>query len=60
MCERTNHNLTVQDFRKKCLPELTKIQLAWPQFKDATERGWLILHPTPAQISPGRQPNACA
>jgi len=50
--EKTNEKLTVQNSRKKCFPELTKTHLAAAELYDAAERGWLILHPTPAQISP--------
>jgi len=44
----------------KCLGELKKIKLDWPELIDATEPGPLILHPTPAQILPGQRPNAYA
>ena len=57
--EKTNDKLSVQNFRKKCLPELTKTQLAWPEFNDATERGGLILHPDTRADPPGRMPDAC-
>ena len=58
--ETASDNVTVHAFRKKCLRELMKIQRAWPELNYATERGRLILRPTPAQIPPGRKPNAYA
>ena len=50
--EKTIDKLNVQNFRTTCLPELTKTQLAWHEFNDATERGRVTLHPVPAQIFP--------
>ena len=58
--EKASDTLTVKDFRRMNLRELKKIQLAWPELHDTTERGRLILHPTPAQILPGRKPAANA
>ena len=58
--EKAGDNVTVQAFRKKCLRELKKIQLAWPQLNYSTERGRLILHPTPPQIPDEREPDAYA
>ena len=58
--ERVGDTRTVANSRKKCLRELKKIQFPWPELHYTTERGRLILHPTPAQIPPGRKPNAYA
>ena len=58
--EKAGDNVTVQAFRKKCLRELKKIKLAWPQLHYTTERGRLILHPTPAQIPDERESDAYA
>ena len=58
--EKAGDNVTVQNFRKKCLRELKKIKLAWPDLHYTTERGRLILHPTPPQIPAKRDPDAYA
>ncbi|MDE2755663.1 MAG: replication protein RepA [Acidobacteriota bacterium] len=45
---------------EKCLGELKKIKLNWPEVNDATEPWRLNLHRTPAQILPGQRPDAYA
>ena len=47
---KANDNLTVQNFRRDCLRELKKIQLAWPEFNYTTAPGVLILHPSTPTI----------
>ena len=44
--------VTLDNFRKKVLRELRKLQAAWPELKYGTPRGCLELHPTPSQIAP--------
>ena len=46
---------TVNDFRTKCLRELKKIKLAWPDLNYSTAKGVLILSPSKPAIPPGRQ-----
>ena len=43
---------TVDAFRTKCLRELKKIKLAWPELNYATAPGVLILLPSTPAISP--------
>ena len=45
----------VNAFRTKCLRELKKIKLAWPELNYATARGVLILHPSTPTIAPSDQ-----
>ena len=45
----------VNAFRTKCLRELKKIKLAWPELSYATARGVLILHPSTPTIAPSDQ-----
>ena len=52
---RANDHRTVQDFRRKILRELKKIQIAWPELNYATVRGFLILHPSTPVITPTDQ-----
>ena len=56
---RSSNNRTVQDFRKDCLRELTKIKVAWPRLQYQIERGRrhkktgaLVLLPSTPQIPP--------
>ena len=46
---------TVDNFRTKCLRELKKIKLAWPELNYATAKGVLILLPSPPAIAPLNQ-----
>ena len=46
---------TVDAFRTKCLRELKKIKLAWPELNYSTAPGLLILHPSIPAILPARQ-----
>ena len=45
----------IQNFRRRVLRELKKIKLAWPGLIYATDRGLLILHPSPPTIAPPSQ-----
>ena len=45
----------IQNFRRRVLRELKKIKLAWPGLNYATDRGLLILHPSPTTIAPSSQ-----
>ncbi len=45
---------TDDDFRKDCLRELKKIQIAWPELNYATGRGPLILQPSKPAVPPAR------
>ena len=51
--DKASDNLTVQNFRKDCLRELKKIQLAWPELNYSTAPGVLILLPSTPEIAPG-------
>ena len=46
---------TVDNFRTKCLRELKKIKLAWPELNYTTAKGVLILHPSIPAIAPLNQ-----
>ena len=46
---------TVNNFRTKCLRELKKIKLAWPELNYTTAKGVLILHPSTPSIAPSDQ-----
>jgi hypothetical protein len=50
--DKANDKLVVNDFRKKCLRELTKISVAAPELHCSTARGALII--APSQVSIGR------
>ena len=52
---RASDHRTVQDFRRKVLRELKKIQIAWPELNYATVRGFLILRPSTPVIAPTDQ-----
>ena len=47
--------VTVDNFRRDCLRELQKIQLAWPGLNYSTALGVLILHPSTPAIAPFNQ-----
>ena len=47
---------TVDAFRTKCLRELKKIKLAWPELTYATAKGVLILYPSKPAITPSDHP----
>ena len=49
---KTSDKRTVDAFRTKCLRELKKIKLAWPDLNYATAKGVLILHPSTPVITP--------
>ena len=53
---RASDKRTVDAFRTKCLRELKKIKLAWPELNYATARGVLILHPSTPAIAPSSDP----
>ena len=46
---------TVNNFRTKCLRELKKIKLAWPNLNYATGKGVLILSPSTPSVLPAQQ-----
>ena len=54
--DKAGDDLTVQNFRKKCLRELKKIKLAGRELNYSTELWRLILHPTPPPIPDERGP----
>ena len=43
---------TVDDFRKDCLRELTKIRVAWPDLNYSTGKGVLVLWPSKPAVPP--------
>ena len=45
---------TADDFRRDCLRELKKIQIAWPELNYATAHGVLILQPSKPAVLPAR------
>ena len=44
--DKATDKLVVNDFRKKCLRELKKIQIVWPSLTCSTARGALIVAPS--------------
>ena len=52
---KANDKRTVDAFRTKCLRELKKIKLAWPDLNYATAKGVLILSPSMPPIAPVEQ-----
>ena len=52
---KASDNVTVQNFRKKCLRELKKIKTAWPSLHYATGKGVLILYPSEPSILPAQR-----
>ena len=51
---KASDKFTVRNFRTKCLRELKKIKMAWPDLHYSTARGVLILHPSTPGIAPQR------
>ena len=49
---RASDNVTIQSFRKDCLRELKKIELAWHGLNYGTDKGVLILHSSTPAIPP--------
>ena len=49
---KADNRRTVDDFRKDCLRELTKIKMAWSGLNYTTAPGVLILHPSRPAIAP--------
>ena len=49
---QADHKLTVNDFRKDCLRELTKIKTAWPELNYSTAKGVLVLLPSQPVVPP--------
>ena len=45
---------TVDYFRTKCLRELKKIKMAWPDLHYQTVKGALLLSPSPPRIPPAQ------
>ena len=45
---------TLSNFRAKCLRELKKIKMAWPDLHYSTPKGVLLLSPSPPRISPSQ------
>ena len=50
--EKASDKFIVRNFRTKCLRELKKIKLAWPELNYSTAKGVLILHPSSPAIAP--------
>ena len=53
--DRSNDRVTVRNFQREVLRELTKIKLAWPELNYSTAPGLLILHPSTPVIAPLNQ-----
>ena len=53
---RATDTRPVDNFRTKCLRELKKIKLAWPELNYSTALGVLILHPSTPIIAPSDHP----
>lgn len=51
---RANEKDVVNNFRTKCLRELKKIQLAWPDLQYTTRWGRLLLMPSKPKVPPAR------
>ena len=49
---KADHKLTVNDFRKDCLRELTKIKTAWSDLNYSTAKGVLVLLPSQPAVPP--------
>ena len=45
---------TVDNFRRDCLRELTKLKIAWPDLHYRTVKGALLLSPSPPAIAPSQ------
>ena len=50
--DKASDKFIVRNFRTKCLRELKKIKIAWPELNYATSKGVLILHPSTPAIAP--------
>ena len=50
--DKASDKFIVRNFRTKCLRELKKIKIAWPELNYATAKGVLILHPSTPAIAP--------
>ena len=50
--DKASDKFIVRNFRTKCLRELKKIKMAWPELNYATAKGVLILHPSTPAIAP--------
>ena len=53
--DKASDKRTVDNFRTKCLRELKKIKMAWPELNYSTAPGILILHPSTPAIAPLNQ-----
>ena len=53
--DRSSDRVTVRNFQRKVLRELTKIKTAWPGLNYSTAPGVLILHPSTPTIAPLNQ-----
>ena len=53
--DKASDKRTVDNFRTKCLRELKKIKMAWPELNYSTAPGVLILHPSTPAIAPLNQ-----
>ena len=51
---RSNDKATLSNFRAKCLRELKKIKMAWPDLHYSTPKGVLLLSPSSPRISPSQ------
>ena len=49
---RASDQGTVDNFRRDCLRELTKLKTAWPDLHYRTVKGALLLSPSPPAIAP--------
>ena len=52
---KASDKFIVRNFRTKCLRELNKIKLAWPELNYSTAPGLLILHPSSPAIPPSEK-----
>ena len=51
---KASDKATLSNFRAKCLRELKKIKMAWPDLHYSTPKGVLLLSPSPPLISPSQ------
>ena len=49
---QSSNNVTVQNFRRKCIRELKKIKETWPGLQYRTVRGALVLSPSESAVPP--------
>ena len=54
--DKDSDKRTVDNFRTKCLRELKKIKMAWPELNYSTAKGVLILSPSKPAIAPTTGP----